>query len=720
MKTNLVTLLALFITTISIAQKKDPIKEFFWGANDVYSKVTEVPAKYKNESAVVIYKNENYDYHKFGKNVTYTSSTRKRIKLQDLAAVKEFSEFSFRDRFATNKGYYYKKMSTGDLAIKIVKPDGKEIEIDTKKESVKENDTKKIAIANLEIGDIIDFYYHSVESFMAVSAYGFQPEETTLSESYPTLNLKITFNTENDFFVNFNTYNGAPELQEIQTGKRNDRQYQLIATDIPKNDFPKWFLPLVELPCYKFQVYFARNSRFEGYANGFLSENESIIKKTVSKEDIFKHYNTTFFPAGDISDINNFLKDKKFESDEEKIKQIYYYARHEYYTKYIEAFAFKSSNIVPYPFYYYGVNSVFFNSEQEFIRFFMQYLKKNDIPYEIIIATGRENGPMSDVLIANNMEVLLKVNTATPIYFSVFDPYSHPNQFNPALENTVGYALQVEKNKKVTDIIEITLPSTTSEGNTTKSVTNVSFDVAANTLAIQKNEKLYGNNKYFENENKLNFYEYVAEDYTLYKTDTFLDRVKNKKDKAKFTKEYDALLITLKDKHLETLKTNVEEEFGVKVEDYAFKVLNTGRFNETLPLEYEENFKFKDQLIKKAGNNIIVELGKFIEGQIEISEKEKKRENNIYMNFPRSFEYKVVFKIPEGYIVTGTEKLIKNVKNETGGFVSDVKIENGELTLTALKTYKNYYEPVKNWSKMVDFLDAAYQLTQEKILLKKI
>ena len=57
----------------------------------------------ENESAVIIYKNENYDFHKFGKNVTYTTSIRKRIKLLDKAAVEEFSEFAFQKRFRSTK-----------------------------------------------------------------------------------------------------------------------------------------------------------------------------------------------------------------------------------------------------------------------------------------------------------------------------------------------------------------------------------------------------------------------------------------------------------------------------------------------------------------------------------------------------------------------------------------------------------------------------------------
>ncbi|MBC8884341.1 hypothetical protein H9X57_16025 [Flavobacterium piscinae] len=72
------------------------------------------------------------------------------------------------------------------------------------------------------------------------------------------------------------------------------------------------------MPCYKFQVFFARSGKFEKRAEAFLSEKESIVKSRVSKEDVFEYYNTKFRPYGDLGHIERFLKGKTFSSDEEK------------------------------------------------------------------------------------------------------------------------------------------------------------------------------------------------------------------------------------------------------------------------------------------------------------------------------------------------------------------------------------------------------------------
>ncbi|MEL1247516.1 DUF3857 domain-containing protein [Flavobacterium helocola] len=707
-------LLTFIWVSLSQAQTKDEIKDFFWGKNDEYKSQNTVPDKYKNESAVVIYKYEDYDFHKFGKSVTFRSAYRKRVKLNDQAAVTSFSEFSYSEKLNPRYGAVIKTV----IGIKIIKPNGTENIINTEKEAVTVDKEKKIAVPNLEIGDIIDFYNYSTETFSSTYEFGFDVVERTLGESYPILNYKLTFQTENDFFVNFNTYNNGPELKQIPLDKSGERKYEIVATDIPKNDFPRWFLPLVELPCYKFQVYFARSGKFEQRAAAFLPEKESIIKRTVSKEDIFNYYDTKFYPSGNLNDVENFLKGKNFKSNEEKVNAVYYFMRHQFYTRYIEAFVINDANIMN-PFGLYGYDPVFFTKEEQFINYFMQFLKKQKIEFDIIVATGRENGPISDVLIQENIRILLKVNTESPIYFGIFDPFSIPNQFDSTLENTKAYALKVSKSKKVSDIEEIKLPGLTYKDNVTKVTTNLSVNEDFTTANATKISSLYGHNKEFEHNSKIFFYDYISEDYEKYGTSPVLDLVRKQKDKDKYKKEYAALIEKFKQNQVEKFKKEIEEEYDIKVDKHDLKVDKTGRFAINEPLVITENFTITSNFIKKAGNNYILDIGKFISSQVDIEEKEYERTNNIYTIFPRSFEYTINLDIPEGYTVSGLEKLNVKVENETGSFVSKAEIKDNKLVIVSTKNYINSYEPNANWKKMIAFLDAAYQFSQEKVLLKK-
>ncbi len=227
-------------------------------------------------------------------------------------------------------------------------------------------------------------FYYNEELFKSTYAFGFDPVEKPLSEEYPILEYKLFFETENDFFINFNSYNGAPELIEIPTEKRNMRRYELTESNIPKGEYIRWFYPLVELPSYKFQVYFARSGKFEDRALAFLPEKEDIIKKSVSQIEVLDLYENRFRADGDIGDVKDFFKGKTFE-DDAQVTAAYYYMRHFYLTRFMEAFYVKETKIADYPFMVYGSKVVFIQDQKQFIRHFTEFLRRQKIDYEIVV-----------------------------------------------------------------------------------------------------------------------------------------------------------------------------------------------------------------------------------------------------------------------------------------------------------------------------------------------
>jgi hypothetical protein len=134
---------------------------------------------------------------------------------------------------------------------------------------------------------------------------------------------------------------------------------------------------------------------------------------------------------------------------------------------------------------------------------------------------------------------------------------------------------------------------------------------------------------------------------------------------------------------------------------------------------YSSNFNLAG-LVKKAGNNIIVEIGK-IQGQpLAIKEEQRKRDLDVFMPFARSIEYNITFDIPAGYTAEGIAALNKNVENETGFFKAEATATEKTITIKVKKSYLHNFEPAKNWEKLVAFLDAANDWVGAKFLLKKI
>jgi len=170
----------------------------------------------------------------------------------------------------------------------------------------------------------------------------------------------------------------------------------------------------------------------------------------------------------------------------------------------------------------------------------------------------------------------------------------------------------------------------------------------------------------------------------------------------------------------ERLKKSAEREYEMKdIEDYNCQINDTGRYSFDSYFTYTETFTAKNTLIRKAGPNYIVEIGKLIGGQIDILDKDRDRTANINMDYPRSFNYEITLIIPEGYNVSGLDKLEKSVDNVTGAFISSAILEGNTLKISTSKQYKSNFEPNANWGLMMEFLDEAVQFTNEKILLKK-
>jgi len=151
---------SLFFAKISVAQDVTEEPEF---------KVSNVPDKWKNESAVILAQKTDYAYVRksMANAMTIKEFVRKRIKLQDKNALEKFSEF-----------YYVLYGKKTDVAYVVIKPNGKVVNIDLSQAIEENKDVPgvfkpiyfsdntsyfKMAIPDLEIGDIIDFRYESAE-----------------------------------------------------------------------------------------------------------------------------------------------------------------------------------------------------------------------------------------------------------------------------------------------------------------------------------------------------------------------------------------------------------------------------------------------------------------------------------------------------------------------------------------------------------------------------
>lgn len=713
------------MTTLSFGQAKkiSEIKELYWGANDRYNKSMDIPAKWQGESGVVIYQEFNYIYEGSSRSVDYIESIRRRIKLLDKSAVEEYSEFSFAEKFKVSRGFS-KKGGRVFAGFKVIKPNGTENEIDlddaVEIQSESNENLKKIAIPDLGIGDIIDYYYYIYEPFITSQEYIFSPVLTTLNGSYPIMNQKISFEVEKNFFVNFSSYNGAPELKEIPSDDKKKTIYVLEDQNREKDKDLRWFYPDRVFPLVKFQVIYARKGRMEESADAFMGEKGEVLSN-VTMDDIeaYFHRRFNFEYKSKINDVNEHNYDKDINSDdtEKMVKEAYLFYRHKYLMGKIEPVIFYEEGYISTLPYDFGG----FLNEIGFIRVMAGYLRQKKIDFHVLVGVSRRLGNIDDVLLKAETDLLIRVNTENPIFLSPFALYSDPGRIPYYLEGTDAYQMETYS-KGLRNIEKTSIPVSSPDDNKSKQQIKMKIGEDMETISVLRKSQHYGHNKDGNQSDLGIIQDYLDDDYAYFDKEEYIEKAPiKKKNKAKVIEQLNEQKAKQLKRQKESFENELEQEMESELKSYdSYKITNSGRWanNEDRSFSYEENFSIEG-MIKKAGKNYIVNIGRFIGSQVALKEDEMERDQDVYMIYPRSFENEIVLEIPEGFTVEGLDKLQKSVVNSTGKFISTAKIEGNELIITTNKVYNHNFEKKENWQGMVDFLEAGFQFTQEKILLRQ-
>jgi hypothetical protein len=270
-------------------KRAEEIKQLMWSSGDKDFLVTQIPDKWKGESAVIIAKSTTLYYRKaiLANDLRYDRLFHYRIKLLDKKALEEYSQFSM-----NGTGRYQNVKLESFAGYKIIKSNGKEIEIPMS-EMVKEKqelnnrglEIYKLAIPNLEIGDILDYYKVEEETISIFGKYyGFDPVIFQLQGEYPIMKQKISFDVMRRCFINLKTLNKAPSFKLTENADKEKNHYSLDDTDRESVKGLRWFFPYREVPTIKFKVMYASPIAART-APGFIDK-QGVLKSSVTKEEV--------------------------------------------------------------------------------------------------------------------------------------------------------------------------------------------------------------------------------------------------------------------------------------------------------------------------------------------------------------------------------------------------------------------------------------------------
>lgn len=680
-----------------------------------------VPEKWKSFSGVIISQKTKFVFDKVqgSDKLNVFETGHRKIQLFDKDAVDRYSEFYFRTGHV-NDGF----------SLRIIKPDAT---IDTvslvnavlvedvddvpslftpyfEKQSTIKNNTKsvniyyKLAVSNLEPGDIIDYAYtvFNDNDVARMNNLEFDPIYFLCHREYPVMSQQFEINVDDKSYVNSKALNGAPDFTESSSA--GYKTFLWKDADREKIKDTRWVNEYMALPLVKFQIIYSKTSD----AGDLFISDRGELKRAVTPEELAKKVNKIYEKMDDgggrrltqdnlIANYTSSLLGttayylKKTDAydvrDDDFIKRVYYILRH--------------------------TNGIYGKSlgSQYFAYVMMQTLKKKGIPVELVITTSNSTTQMKDVIFGQELVWLVKVKDK---FIFDFTSNSNPYDLYEDYLGTEAYIITLGNSPTAT---AITLPSTTIEENINAETIAATLDDKFENISISSTKQLKGIYKQDYGGAVLMYTNVYDQDHLSYYGDSDYEQLSEKQQD-----EIQRLIFARKQEYKKRkpvyMKQRLQNDFENVVSYGDFNLITDGRTFNKQEIKYTEAFVLGD-LTRKAGQNFLVSVPGLMGGQAQVKPEDRIRKYDIDVRYPRTLTWEINFTIPAGYVVKGLPDLNQNVDNEIGSFITKAVIEGNVLKLNITKIYKQAKISKDNFNKMLEFIDAAYNFSQRRILLKK-
>lgn len=720
-------------SNLSYNQKASEIKKSIWEKQNPIFDSNTVPEKYNNESAVVLARSFDMQRISGGKfkftimaagSIPQTNKTtiwREKIKINDKAALDDYSTLEYDKIIDKSTSYFYlnfKDKKEVFVGVKIIKPTGKEVIVNTNEEVILANNKKndksgKLAIPDLQVGDILDYYISTIQIKEGEQDETDNRYTFLLAGEYPILNYNYKFQYSKKLSVFYLSVNGAPK-EVVTTNADKDQIVTYSGKDIPKYKSEIWSSPYRDLP------YFCISSSFQNKFSQFMSGSSlANLTKVDSKLSLLDNYinnfqatfNTRFVYKDDYLQDHTkdyFKSSKAFKSAPlDSILKVFYNT-----WKY-GVFCFYDNNG-------FDTKSINFRTAntKSSARKVCRALCDMKIPHDILIVSSRFSNSLNDVFENDDWQTLIRVNGPSPIYLCFNNVNTGFNEIPIEFQGEKAIVLSPKRKGDYNfDFTrsETTIPSSKHDENTLVEKLNVNFiKEDMQKLFIKRNVKENGLMRLSDQLN-LCYVEDIDKEITKAMDGAEL------KDRFSEKKQYNEVQLAINNGRKETKTnfitelTNQFDQEPKSVTDY--KIIKSGILN--AEFEYESSFTMEN-FVKKAGNNYILDVGKLIGKISKVKEEEKVRITNIYMPGARSLSYNINVDIPSGYKLSGINDLNTNITNSFGSFNVIGKVDGQKLVLDVKRVYSQAYIDKKDWNEVARLIDAAGNFFEQKVLLEKI
>jgi hypothetical protein len=345
-----------------------------------------------------------------------------------------------------------------------------------------------------------------------------------------------------------------------------------------------------------------------------------------------------------------------------------------------------------------------------------RYFQEHRLKPEIVLATSVYEPPMNSVINNDDIEKLCVVKGSKgDIFFGPSRMYS-PAYEVPAKYEGLKDAIAIRKGERRT----VELPHTTAGDNARVELLSIHPDFESNELKLQRTTTLRGHAKEGPQDHLLlmeDFYNYERRFYNEGRS--LKERFEDIRASRKAAEELEAAFANARKKQKDEFLKEAKDWLEVDITDMKDeKVVSPGVRHTDPDFVYSTSFE-ANSLLKKAGNNYIVEVGKLIGNPTKPTEQQRARPWDIYALHAKTIRTELVVDLPAGYTAEGLQELNKTVTNEVGTFTTNATLAGNQVKITVEKVYNAAHYPEKNWKDMLAIMDAAAEWTGSRILLRK-
>ena len=685
---------------LKLAQK---VRQEVWSSTPADFQKRTVPDRYKNASAVILsyYRELSTDYYRkatadlvlnlrLTRQIDCTDMERMLIQINDKKALKDYSEFTFKTKSRKwTWGYHHKTQTV--LGIRVIKKNGnvQEVSLDDYvdvKEGKNDKDlSQKIAVPGLEVGDCIDVF--SLDQ-IDTQEQQLDPFYFVLRQDEPVLYTKVHCVLDQSLATVYRTMNGAPDFTQT-TDKDKNAVLDMVMDKPVDAESSIWYNSLEQSPFIEMYItptkakvaVVEKAMRQKGVRGNpdvtpILQDDWKLLKSYVSKGG--------YSPAGLPSTYKSVFKSAKKEgmSAEEKADRIY-------------SFEYVSSG-----------------SSQRAFNTVANYLRKLGVEIEMGITTPFGALPVDKLINYNSTSWFFRLKGTDVYYF--------PGTY-PKVASEIPYIYQGRKAYMQDSEEQITIPVSQAEDN--KSVNDMVVKLDGTKLDISRKVTYSG-------EQKMYGQSLVSPDNTLFgssQLEAYWRYLKydDKDPYSCYTKKESAELKGTFNEY----RKNAIDPFKAEISSYhdsdpvqvgGYGVDCVGIRRDSSNFVYHVDYVM-DGMVKRAGNNYLLSVGKLIGSSLKLEGKDRERIDDVWRKMAFVDEWNIEIPLPQGYKVSAEalKKIETSVANECGEFTVKATAGNESVKVYVRKCFAHRVEPVSNWSKLLALVDACSAFADKQMVIAK-